>query len=115
VLEGISVEVVRYWLLSTSVFIHTYPPLKMEQIQCSETSAYKIQTPGNYPKDNILHQQHSESLKTTYNLYFSIKVSLNILSFQFFCFFVYFLFQSSVFTLLYAIPKYFLHYLHHLA
>jgi hypothetical protein len=28
--------------------------MKMEPIQCSETSAYKIQTPGNYPEDNIL-------------------------------------------------------------
>jgi hypothetical protein len=27
--------------------------MKMEQIECSETSAYKIQTPGNYPKENI--------------------------------------------------------------
>jgi hypothetical protein len=25
----------------------------MEQIECSETSAYKIQTPGNYPEENI--------------------------------------------------------------
>jgi len=24
------------------------PPMKMEQTECSETSAYKIQTPGNY-------------------------------------------------------------------
>jgi hypothetical protein len=23
--------------------------MKMKQIECSETSAYKIQTPGNYP------------------------------------------------------------------
>jgi hypothetical protein len=37
----------------------------MELIQCSETSAYNIQTPGNYPEDNILHPQHGESLKTT--------------------------------------------------
>ena len=29
-------------------------PMKMEQIECSETSAYKIETPGNYPKENIL-------------------------------------------------------------
>jgi hypothetical protein len=28
--------------------------MKMEPIECSETSAYKIQTPGNYPEDNIL-------------------------------------------------------------
>jgi len=25
-------------------------PMKMEQIECSETSAYIIQTPGKYPK-----------------------------------------------------------------
>jgi hypothetical protein len=29
--------------------------MKMEQIECSETSAYKIQTPGNYPEENIQH------------------------------------------------------------
>jgi len=27
--------------------------MKMEQTKCSETSAYKIQTPGNYPEENI--------------------------------------------------------------
>jgi hypothetical protein len=27
----------------------------MEQIECSETSAYKIQTPGNHPEENIHH------------------------------------------------------------
>jgi len=27
--------------------------MKMEQTECSETSAYKIQTPGNYPEGNI--------------------------------------------------------------
>jgi hypothetical protein len=27
--------------------------MKMEQIEYSETSAYKIQTPGNYPEENI--------------------------------------------------------------
>ena len=26
-------------------------PLKMEQIKCSETSAFNNQTPGKYPKD----------------------------------------------------------------
>jgi len=29
--------------------------MKMEQTECSETSAYKIQTPGNHPKDSIQH------------------------------------------------------------
>ena len=33
----------------------TYLPMKMEQTECSETSAYKIQTPGNYPEENIQH------------------------------------------------------------
>jgi hypothetical protein len=27
--------------------------MKMEQIECSETSACKIQAPGNYPEENI--------------------------------------------------------------
>jgi hypothetical protein len=27
--------------------------MKVEQTECSETSAYKIQTPGNYPEENI--------------------------------------------------------------
>jgi len=29
--------------------------MKMEQTECSETSAYKIQTPGNYPKESVQH------------------------------------------------------------
>jgi len=27
--------------------------MKMEQIECSETSACKIQMPGNYPEESI--------------------------------------------------------------
>jgi len=38
--------------------------MKMEQIECSETSAYKIQTPGNYPEENIQLTEHDESLKS---------------------------------------------------
>ena len=38
--------------------------MKMEQIVCSETSAYKIQTPGNYPEVGIQHSEHGESLKS---------------------------------------------------
>jgi len=29
--------------------------MKMEQTECSETSAYKIQTPGNYSEENMQH------------------------------------------------------------
>jgi hypothetical protein len=36
----------------------------MELIPGSETSTHLIQTPGIYPKENTLHQQHGESLKT---------------------------------------------------
>jgi len=35
------------------VEFYTYLPMKMKQTECSETSAYKIQTPGNYPELNI--------------------------------------------------------------
>jgi hypothetical protein len=38
---------------STPVILHTYPPMKMEQTECSETLAYKIQTPGNYPEESV--------------------------------------------------------------
>jgi hypothetical protein len=36
----------------------------MEQTECFETSAYKIQMPGNYPEGNIQHTEHGESLKS---------------------------------------------------
>ena len=36
----------------------------MEQTECSETSAYKIQTPRNYPEESIQHSEHGESLKS---------------------------------------------------
>jgi len=32
--------------------------------ECSETSAYKIQRPGNYPDESIQHSEHSESVKS---------------------------------------------------
>jgi len=35
--------------------------------ECSETSAYKIQKPGNYPEESI--QQSEESLKKLATLY----------------------------------------------
>jgi hypothetical protein len=35
----------------------------MEETECFETLAYKIQTPGNYPEESIQHSEHGESLK----------------------------------------------------
>jgi len=43
---------------------HIYLPMKMGQTECSETSAYKIQTPGNYPKESIQHINTFVSLFT---------------------------------------------------
>jgi hypothetical protein len=46
------------------VEFYIYLPMKMEQTECFETSAYKIQTPGNYPEENIKHTENGESLKS---------------------------------------------------
>jgi hypothetical protein len=43
--------------------------------ECSETSAYKIQTPGNYPEENIQHTEHGESLKSRSITFISNAVS----------------------------------------
>jgi len=40
------------------------PPTKMELTWRSETSAHKIQMPGNDPKERIQHSGYSESLKS---------------------------------------------------
>ena len=40
--------------------------MKMEQTECSETSAYIIQTPGNYPKEIIQHSEQGEILKSRF-------------------------------------------------
>jgi hypothetical protein len=41
-------------------YFYTYPPMKMEQTECPQTSANKIQTLGNYPEESI---QHSDPAK----------------------------------------------------
>jgi len=38
---------------SNLVILHTYLPMKMEQTECSEMLAYKIQMLGNYPEESI--------------------------------------------------------------
>jgi hypothetical protein len=40
----------------------------MEPTECSETSAFNIQTPVKYPEENLPYLQHGENLKTTINL-----------------------------------------------
>ena len=41
--------------------------MKMELTECSETSAHKIRTPGNHPKERIELSEHGESLKSVYD------------------------------------------------
>jgi hypothetical protein len=42
----------------------SYLPAYENGTECSETSAYKIQTPGNCPEKIIQHSEHGESLKS---------------------------------------------------
>ena len=50
--------------------------MKMEQVECSETSAYKIQTPGNYPKENIIKSIFSYLQKILGNKFTAMKTGL---------------------------------------
>jgi hypothetical protein len=50
--------------------------MKMEQTECSETQAYNIQTPGNYPEESIQHPEHGESLKSRIIIFLCNKVVL---------------------------------------
>ena len=54
------------------VEFYIYPTMKIEQTECSETSAYKIQTQGNYPEESIKHSEHGESLKSGRSVLFSV-------------------------------------------
>jgi hypothetical protein len=49
----------------------------MEPTEGSETSAFKIQTPGKYPEEYLPHLQHGGSLKTMIFLSMFIKFSGN--------------------------------------
>jgi hypothetical protein len=47
---------------SISFFLHL--SMKMEPIEGSETSVFRTQTAGNYLKENMLHKEQGESLKS---------------------------------------------------
>jgi hypothetical protein len=53
--------------LNPNVLGHTVPssylPAYEDGTQCSETLAFKLQTPGNNPEESIQHSKHDESLK----------------------------------------------------
>jgi len=44
--------------------------MKMEQTECSETSEYKIQTPGNYPEEHI---QQTDTCTHSVQFYLRLK------------------------------------------
>ena len=52
--------------------------MKMEPIEGPETSAFRTQTPGIYPKENILHKEHGESVKTR-KLQYTLKKFFSII------------------------------------
>jgi len=61
--------------------------MKMEQKERSETSAYKIQTPGSCPEESTQHTEHGESLKsrifltaiTDFNILLTVHLNVFIL------------------------------------
>jgi len=42
-----------FWNTLFHVHRRIYPPMNMERTDYSETQAYKVQTPGNYPEESI--------------------------------------------------------------
>ena len=52
----------------------------MELTECSETSAHKIQKPGNQLKERIKHSKHGESLKQGKEKYIVILSSVALFS-----------------------------------
>jgi len=47
----------------TVIYPSSYLPAYEDETECSETSAYKIQTPKNYQEESIQHSEHGKSLK----------------------------------------------------
>jgi hypothetical protein len=43
--------------------------MKMEQTECSETLAFKLQMPMNHPEESTQHSEYGESLKSRINLF----------------------------------------------
>ena len=65
----------------------------MEPTLSSETSAFKLQTPGKFPKEHRLHSKHGESLETTVsnNIFANVrylKPPLQLVKFYFYFFYI---------------------------
>jgi len=54
-----------YWrVISKRGQYSSYLSAYEDGTECSETSAYKIRTPGNYKEESIQHSEQGESLKS---------------------------------------------------
>ena len=62
------------------IILHTYPPMKKEQTESSETSVYKIQTPGNYPVGSIRNSQNGEIIRFVIHIVFIVKIYCTVFS-----------------------------------
>jgi hypothetical protein len=62
----------KYPIFSIPVILHTYLPMKMEQTECSETLALKLQMLVNNLEERIQHSKHSESLKSRNIMFVSV-------------------------------------------
>ena len=49
--------------------------MKIEQVECSETSTYKIHMPENYPEESTQHSEHSGSLKSRIKLVACVNIT----------------------------------------
>jgi len=61
----------------TPCLFHLHRQAYEDRTECSETSAYKIQTPGNYSKERTKHTEHGKSLKSG-TLFLSGNVPLEV-------------------------------------
>jgi hypothetical protein len=50
----------KYFSILKLVILHTYPPMQMKKTGCTETSAYKIHMPMNYPKESIQNSERGK-------------------------------------------------------
>jgi hypothetical protein len=64
-LHASSYVCIGMWSYALCLYLYpVYLPVCCLVVNEVETSAYKIQTPGNYPEENIQHTEHGESLKS---------------------------------------------------
>jgi hypothetical protein len=62
-------DLISYGLILLSLYADVSEHSACSMEQCSETSAYKLQTPGNYPEESIQHSEHGEILKAKMIIY----------------------------------------------